>query len=886
MRKAEAAAVLCMCGMLITAANQVGATQTDWRNQTWSELEWMTENGSEEGNGKENQDVTDSGDGGEEEWEDESDCFYETEEDTDGETERITETESEEETCQIILSAVRVTEPERYYDGTDRVAVEAQVTGLPEGMKLELEGRAQHADAGDWGVEVICDLEGEACEKYEIIQAYDPAQLQVRILPKPLTLTISNARKSYYTDVTMENLIFEKDNIWEVSGFLEQDVPNGEVPEGFQYPELELDETVLQKESPMYEGGKLIHYRHAFTVKKNLDGSITGNPTANYIFYQEETDYIKGGEVVLSAAPIAGTLDYTIQCTDPSAMWMDPNGTLWVRDGSGLQIVPEKNRGFTDGELISDIQGDGTAEFVLTRKNKKGEIVAESQIRSISWRADREAPQAGWTIDGKQEPDTEPVYLNRDSQMAVSGVTEYGSGLKNVELYAAFGEEKTMSGEALYQSSKSWKKGMQLLLNQEGSCRVWIRLEDMVGNIRYQCSKEIVIDRTAPKLRIENIAAGSANNGEVTPVCIMEDDNLKKDSLRLTLTGCQTGERHVMWKENDCESTEKLVLQMENLPKKREWDDVYTLKAEVSDMAGNHSSREIRFSVNRFGSVYYLGDETRKQTEQFYVSHPIAPKIYEVNVDYLTESGILLGHEGKTRQLKRDVDYTVQKNGDDGTWKEYCYTINADCFQEEGGYYLVCASEDRAWNSQDNRMGKQKIEFAIDKSAPFILLTGIEENGIYKEAERKVILECRDNLALQEVTVWLNGEEMLKNMEEEQEMTLKQKQDWQTIRIVATDKAGNQKDTGEINFWIGEQDKIPKRKREEKKTEQIEPQECEAEENEMYQKEKTGGKSMTGLREKRKTATEKNTGKNWIIMPGIVVFTALLAIFFFRKREN
>ena len=72
----------------------------------------------------------------------------------------------------------------------------------------------------------------------------------------------------------------------------------------------------------------------------------------------------------------------------------------------------------------------------------------------------------------------------------------------------------------------------------------------------------------------------------------------------------------------------------------------------------------------------------------------------------------------------------------------------------------------------------------------------------------------------------------------------------------------------------------------EKKTEQIEPQECEAEENEMYQKEKTGGKSMTGLREKRKTATEKNTGKNWIIMPGIVVFTALLAIFFFRKREK
>ena len=37
---------------------------------------------------------------------------------------------------------------------------------------------------------------------------------------------------------------------------------------------------------------------------------------------------------------------------------------------------------------------------------------------------------------------------------------------------------------------------------------------------------------------------------------------------------------------------------------------------------------------------------------------------------------------------------------------------------------------------------------------------------------------------------------------------------------------------------------------------------------------------------KREEEAEKSTGKNWVIMPGIVVFTALLAILLLRKREK
>ena len=475
MRKIEAVLAFGMWASLVLAVDQVGATQTDWGGQIWSESEWMTEIESEEEKS---------------EWEDESTTDQETE----------TETETETERHQIILTNVRITDPKRYYDGTDQVAVEAQVTGLEEGMQIAIEGKAQKADAGIWPVEVIATLTGAGSEQYEVVQEPSQEVLEVQILPKPLTIHISNARKSYYSDAAMDNLIFEEEEMIQVTGFLEQDCPDGGVPEEFCYPELEIDESILCKESPMYEKGKPIHYRHAVTVKKNPDGSITGNPTGNYTFYIEETENVEGGDVILSEAPVTGTLDYTIRCTDPSDMWVDPAGTLWVKSGAQLQVFPEKNSGFTDGKTVSNIQEDGSTEFVLTRKNKNGEIIAQSQIRSFSWRTDREAPQAGLLLNGKRESAEGIQYLNRDSQIAVSDLTEYGSGVKSVELYAAFEEEKTISGEALYLSRSNWKKGTQLFLNREGSCRVWIRLEDMVGNVRYQCSGEIVLDRMAPEL--------------------------------------------------------------------------------------------------------------------------------------------------------------------------------------------------------------------------------------------------------------------------------------------------------------------------------------------------------------------------------------------------
>lgn len=789
-----------------------------------------------------------------------------------------TETESESGTEQeaIIVSNVRLIEEERYYDGATDVGVEAEVTNLPEGVQLSLYGTAEKADAGSWPVTVQATLEGAESERYRVEIEQQP--LWITIKPRPLQIRISNARKSYYSDNEIANLIFEEEDPIEISGFLPCDQGKNGVPEGFVWPQLCIDEKILQKDSPMYDKGREIVYQDAVTLKRNSDGGIIGNPTKNYTFNIEETEFFDGGDVILSAAPVLGTLDYTVQCPDAEAFKIDTYGNLWIRNGESLIITPTPNSGFTEGKVISGIYGDGTEEFTLIRRNQAGEMIAESQIRSISWYADREAPKGIWMLDGNQMKQAQTSYINCDTQIAYAYVQDIGSGVRSVKLYAAYEEESAINGETLYAEKKSaWTDTTRLLLNRQGVCRIWARTEDQVGNVQYECSEEVVIDHTAPEIWFENIQAGSANSEAVEPVCVVKDEYLQTDSLKVTLSGYQSKIRAVKWNQSESPDQKELRMRMEDLPVSQEWDDIYTLKAEAKDLAGNCSSREIVFSVNRFGSVYYLGKETRQIADQFYLSSPTDVQVYEVNVDYLTESGILLGHEGETRQLQKDRDYTVKKTGNDATWKEYCYTISSGCFEEEGLYYLICASEDRAKNTSDNRMRKQRLEFAVDKSAPDILLAGMEQNGIYRESERTISLECRDNLALKEVTVWINGEEVCRNEKEEQEITLRDRDGWQSIRVTAADKAGNIKDTGEIEFWLSKAEVKPQTKAQNRN------------QNGTFQ-EQQGGEKERIQKETERTGKEKpqekGREKNWKVLAGIAVIAVIWAIFLKTKKEK
>ena len=78
MRKMETVVAFGIWASLVLAADQVGATQTDWRGQIWNESEWVTGIESEEESEKENLDGPGYREEGESEREDESNTGQET----------------------------------------------------------------------------------------------------------------------------------------------------------------------------------------------------------------------------------------------------------------------------------------------------------------------------------------------------------------------------------------------------------------------------------------------------------------------------------------------------------------------------------------------------------------------------------------------------------------------------------------------------------------------------------------------------------------------------------------------------------------------------------------------------------------------------------------
>ena len=183
--------------------------------------------------------------------------------------------------------------------------------------------------------------------------------------------------------------------------------------------------------------------------------------------------------------------------------------------------------------------------------------------------------------------------------------------------------------------------------------------------------------------------------------------------------------------------------------------------------------------------------------------------VTEINVDTLEFCEITCSRDGKLETLKEDRDYTVRTESSEAGWKQYTYTIGRKNFREEGVYILTLYSEDRAGNSSDNDAKGKRITFAVDKTPPEILLSGIEENGQYREKKKKIILDVQDQ-SLPEGSKrfqrWkrenLSGSRTLEDMEEEIVLEARSAGHWQELKVQACDAAGHSAGTETIYFLV------------------------------------------------------------------------------------
>lgn len=329
------------------------------------------------------------------------------------------------------------------------------------------------------------------------------------------------------------------------------------------------------------------------------------------------------------------------------------------------------------------------------------------------------------------------------------------------------------------------------------------------------------VDLTDPVLEISNVADHSANKGEVKPVVTCTDTNYDKNLVSLSILGANGGEldlNAVKYSAQDIKDGQEFTIEF---PKEEKLDDVYTLMASMEDKAGNKIEKSIEFSVNRYGSVYTIDKESADwltNGECAYIKKCRPVVILETNVDEVVDENISysLGGIGASlvnirslsdctaEESAKGMYYEVSELKSGNRWYQRKYTIQADNFQQEGKYTIQIDSKDLAGNRMSNMSGHHtdndlQIEFAIDRTAPSVVVTGAKDGEMYNEEKHVVKLDVQDNIAMDSVTVFLNGEEYGHYDEKE----IAQMEDglipvevgeslsMQRLQVRAVDKAGN-----------------------------------------------------------------------------------------------
>ena len=373
---------------------------------------------------------------------------------------------------------------------------------------------------------------------------------------------------------------------------------------------------------------------------------------------------------------------------------------------------------------------------------------------------------------------------------------------------------------AVSSDDNTYIRKYQIDFTTEGDYTFDVKYTDLADNAAntFGCNsvayQAFTVDKTAPTLDITGVADHSANNGTIAPVVSYSDINFDVNTVSVVLSGSKNGT--VSYNNTVNNEAQQGSVTYADFQRVESVDDIYTLSAKLTDKAGNETQKSITFSSNRFGSTYEMTEATRKLNGA-YLKKAEDIVFTEVNANELHNIKITLFKNNETIVLKEGEDYRIDVKGGNGSWYEYTYTVFAKNFEDDGVYRLVFHSEDAAGNVAENTLDTKdkEIGFGIDKTAPNIIVTNLENGKTYPLEKMTVKMSVSDNLILNSVRVYLDdyNTEYKSWDEKEIESIISGEGEFDfdvsgdstsahAVRIVSTDAAGNEK-IEEINdFYV------------------------------------------------------------------------------------
>ena len=314
--------------------------------------------------------------------------------------------------------------------------------------------------------------------------------------------------------------------------------------------------------------------------------------------------------------------------------------------------------------------------------------------------------------------------------------------------------------------------------NKDGKYSFTVDYTDLAGNKAVQKKVDsFYIDKTAPEVEITGVADHQAYNGTVAPVVTYRDDNFTDDHdfrfTKIDING-KSDDTSKFDYDTGGNGVTEFIYKYRDFAEVLENDGIYNFTVELSDKAGNSTSKSVTFSVNRFGSTFKASDESEKLIKNGYTNAEQDIVVEEINVSPLTKHSVTLAKSGgNSTELVENTDYKFTSSNNGNEWCKSVYTVNKKNFSDEAAYTVTIMSVDKAKNTNNNRMAdsslstEQKnkrecaISFVVDKTSPLVSITGIKDNELYKEASKKVKIVCEDdNLDKSKLVVTLDNKKL------------------------------------------------------------------------------------------------------------------------------